>query len=178
MRFDDGPGVLAEIDIDASPRAVWQQVTDVEVPTRFSDEALGAEWQGDERGVGAVFIGRSQYRSIGEWSLPCHVDVYDEPRSFGWRTSDPDNPGARWRFDLEQIPSGTRLRYHYVMGPGASGTSVAIEANPDKHARIVRRRLDEMKANMQRTVAGIKELAESPTAAPDDATVSPRDPTA
>jgi nitroreductase len=178
LRFDEGPGVLAEIDIDASPRAVWQQVTDVEVPTRFSDEALGAEWQGDERGVGAVFIGRSQYRSFGEWSLPCHVDVYDEPRSFGWRTSDPDNPGARWRFDLEQIPSGTRLRYHYVMGPGASGTSVAIEANPDKHARIVRRRLDEMKANMQRTVAGIKELAESPTAAPDDATVGPRDPNA
>ena len=79
---------------------------------------------------------------------------------------------------LEPVPSGTRLRYHYVMGPGASGTSVAIEANPDKHARIVRRRLVEMKANMQRTVAGIKELAESPTAAPDDATVSPRDPTA
>jgi hypothetical protein len=55
---------------------------------------------------------------------------------------------------------------------------MAIEANPDKHARIVRRRLDEMKANMQRTVAGIKELAESPTAAPGDATVSRRDPSA
>jgi hypothetical protein len=39
----------------------------------------------------------------------------------------------------------------------------------------VRRRLDEMRVNMQRTVAGIKELAESPTAAPDDATVSPGD---
>jgi hypothetical protein len=146
---------------------VWQQVTDVEVPTRFSDESLGAEWQGDERGVGAVFIGRSQHPAVGEWSLPCHVDVCDEPRSFGWRTSDPDNPGARWRFDLEQIPSGTRLRYHYVMGPGASGTSMAIEANPDKHARIVRRRLDAVKANMQRTVTGIKQLPETATGRPD-----------
>ena len=110
-----------------------------------------------------MFIGRNQYRSIPEWSLPCYVDVHDEPRSFGWRTADRDHPGARWRFDLEQIPGGTRLRYHYVMGPGTSGTSMAIEANPDKHVRIVRRRLDEMKVNMQRTVEGIKQLAEDTT---------------
>lgn len=37
---------------------------------------------------------------------------------------------------------------------------MTIEAKPDKHARIVRRRLDEMKENMQRTIDGIKNLAE------------------
>ena len=162
LRFDDAPGVTVEIDIDTPTRRVWPIATDIEVATRFSDEALGATWQGDERGLGAVFIGRNQYASIGEWTLPCYVDTYDEQRSFGWRTSDPDKPGARWRFDLEQIPSGTRLRYHYTMGPGRSGTSAAIKANPDKEARVIARRLGEVKANMQRTLAGIKQLAETP----------------
>ena len=162
LRFDDAPGVTVEIDIDTPTRRVWPIITNIEVATRLSDEALGATWQGDERGLGAVFIGRNQYPSLPEWTVPCYVDHYDEQRSFGWRTSDPDKPGARWRFDLEQIPSGTRLRYHYTMGPGRSGTSAAIKANPDKEARVIARRLGEVKANMQRTLAGIKQLAETP----------------
>ena len=40
------------------------------------------------------------------------------------------------------------------------GTTMAIEANPGKEARVLRRRLDEVRANMQRTVEGIKALAE------------------
>lgn len=161
LHFDDGPGVTAEIDIDTSRRAVWDLVTDLDIVTRFSDEALGAEWDSDERGIGAVFNGRSRYGTGPEWSLPCFVDVHNELAAFGWRTSDPDQPGARWRFDLEQIPGGTRLRYHYVMGPGASGISMTIAARPDKHERIIHRRLDEMTANMSRTLEGIKQLAES-----------------
>ena len=131
------------------------------VPTRFSDESIGAEWQSDERGVGAVFIGRNHHAAVGEWALPCIVDACDEPTAFGWRTSDPDNPGARWRFDLEPAAGRTRLRFSYVMGPGPSGTTMAITANPGKEARVLRRRLNEVQANMQRTVEGIKQLAEA-----------------
>jgi nitroreductase len=160
LRFGDGPGAVAEIDIAASPRAVWELLTDISLPARFSTEFLGAEWAGDERGVGAVFHGRNQHKAIGEWTTPCFVDAYDEHRAFGWRTSDPDNPGARWRFDLEQRPGGTRLRFSYALGPGASGTTMAITANPGKEARVLRRRLDEVYANLQRTVEGVKELAE------------------
>mgnify|MGYP003545335547 CR=1 FL=1 len=47
------------------------------------------------------------------------------------------------------------------MGPGSSGTAAAIEARPEKEARILRRRLDDVRVNMQRTVDGIKVLAES-----------------
>jgi nitroreductase len=160
LRFDDGPGVMAEIDIDASPATVWALVCDINLPARFSTEFLGAEWESDDRGVGAVFRGRNQHAAVGEWSLPCIVDAYDEQRSFGWRTSDANNPGARWRFDLEAIPGKTRLRFSYVMGPGPSGTTMAITANPGKEARVLRRRLNEVHANMQRTVEGVKQLAE------------------
>jgi hypothetical protein len=38
---------------------------------------------------------------------------------------------------------------------------MAITANPGKEARVLRRRLNEVQANMQRTVEGIKQLAET-----------------
>jgi hypothetical protein len=163
--FADGPGAIAEADIDAPVGVVWDLVTDLNLPARFSTEFLGAEWVGDARGMGAQFRGRNQHQAIGEWAIPCFVDAFDEQRSFGWCTSDPDNPGARWRFDLEPSAGRTRLRFSYVVGPGPSGTTAAIEANPGKEARVLRRRLDEVRANMQRTVDGVKELAEAPEGA-------------
>ena len=48
----------------------------------------------------------------------------------------------------------------YVIGPGPSGTSKAITNNPGRESRVLRRRIDEVQANMQRTVEGIKQLAE------------------
>ena len=158
--FEDGPGATVEIDIDAAPAAVWRLVSDPTVPTAFSDESTGAEWQGDERGVGAVFVGHNYHKAVGEWTLPCFVDACDEPSAFGWRTSDPENPGARWRFDLEPAAGRTRLRFSYVIGPGPSGQTIAIANHPGKEHRVLRRRLNEVQANMQRTIEGIKQLAE------------------
>jgi len=160
LSFEDGPGIIAEADIDAPPSVVWSLVTDINLPGRFSTEFLGADWASDDRGVGAVFSGRNQHPAVGEWSVPCFVDARDEPRTFGWRTSDPDNPGARWRFDLEAQGRATRLRFSYRIGPGPSGTSMAIANHPGKESRVLRRRLNEVQENMQRTVSGIKQLAE------------------
>lgn len=161
LSFADGPGIIAEVDIDAPLASVWALVADINVPGRFSSEFLGAEWAGDERGVGAVFHGRNQHSAIGEWTVPCFVDTFDEGRAFGWRTSDPERPGARWKFELDASVGRTRLRFSYVIGPGRSGTSRAVEMNPDKEARVLRRRLGEVQANMERTVQGIKSLAET-----------------
>ncbi|MGH1504627.1 MAG: nitroreductase family protein [Acidimicrobiales bacterium] len=162
LRFADGPGAVVEVDIRAGAGRVWDLVTDIELPAQFSEEFLGAEWASDERGLGAEFTGRNQHRAIGEWSISCFVDVFEAERSFGWCTSDPANPGARWRFDLDLQPGGTRLRFFYEIGPGPSGTTMAIDQMPDKEAKILRRRLDEVSANMTRTVEGIKALAETP----------------
>ncbi len=161
LTFTDGPGATVEIDIDARPSVVWALISDPSVATRFSEEALDAQWENDERNVGAVIIGRNQHPAIGEWTIKCFVDTRDEGRAFGWRTSSPDTPGARWRFDLETAGNQTRLRYSYVLGPGRSGTTAAIDANPNKEARVLRRRLNDVQANMQRTVEGIKQLAEA-----------------
>ncbi|WP_204263565.1 hypothetical protein [Geodermatophilus normandii] len=46
-------------------------------------------------------------------------------------------------------------------GPGGpSGLTPAIEARPDEEERIAARRLAEHRANMQRTVEGVKQPAE------------------
>jgi hypothetical protein len=161
LRFEDGPGAIAEVEIAAPPTTVWPLVSDINLPARFSDEFAGAEWASDDRGVGALFHGRNQHAALGEWTIPCFVDTCDEPRAFGWRTSDPDNPGARWRFNLEPREGGTRLRFSYVMGPGPSGTTMAITNNPGKEVRVLRRRIGEVHTNMQQTVEGVKQLAEA-----------------
>jgi nitroreductase len=161
LTFADGPGVTVEIDIEARVAQVWSFVSDPQVATRFSEESVDAQWENEDRGVGAVIVGRNQHAAIGEWTIKCFVDTRDEERAFGWRTSSVDNPGARWRFDLETMGAKTRLRYSYVVGPGRSGTTAAIEANPGKEARVLRRRLTEVQANMHRTIEGIKQLAEA-----------------
>ena len=131
------------------------------MPAAFSEEFLGAAWRDDARGVGAVFTGRNHHPAIGEWSIPCFVEVCDEPRSFGWCTSDPDDPGARWRFDLEPLGGQTRLRFTLP----ARARAVRHDGGARRPTRARRHAscaggCGEVRANMQRTVEGIKQLAE------------------
>ena len=107
--------------------------------------------------MGAVFEGRNHHPAIGEWTIPCFVDTCDEPRSFGWRTSDVDNPAAG---ASTSNPRSAHLRFVYSMGPGPSGTTMAIANHPGKAACCA---VGEVYANMQRTVEGVKQLAETST---------------
>ena len=154
----DGPGTVAEADIKAPIQKVWELVTDINFGAQFSEEFVGARWADGHDGpaLGAQFIGSNKHEAIGEWDVPCFVDRYEELAEFGWRTSDVDNPGARWCFHLERIAGATRLRYTVALGPGPSGISAAIDSMPDKEPRILRRRMGEHHKNMQAVVDGIK----------------------
>jgi uncharacterized protein YndB with AHSA1/START domain len=161
LTLTDEPGTWAEIVIAAPPEQVWELVSDIELPARFSEEFLGASWVGEGPAVGASFVGRSSHPTVGEWEAESFVEVYEEGRRFGWATVDLSNPGSRWCFALEPVDGGTRLRFSMSIGPGPSGLSIAIEAMPDKEPRILERRLTEHHANMTRTLRGIAELAEA-----------------
>jgi hypothetical protein len=156
MRYADGPSVEVETFIDAHPDAVWALVSDVTIPVQFSAELEEVTWLDDTR-----FTGRSRHPAIGEWETTCTVVACDPEALFAWVVGDPENPSAQWRFSLEVEGSGTRLRQWMRMGPAPSGLNIAIEAMPDKEERIIARRLDEHRANMQLTVGGIRNLAES-----------------
>lgn len=97
---------------------------------------------------------------VGEWNVVCTVTSFETERVFEWTVGDVENRAARWRFDLRPAGDGTVLRFRAEMGPGPSGLTPAIQRMPDREEDIVARRLGEWTANMQRTVEGIKELAE------------------
>jgi nitroreductase len=162
----DGPGTVVEVDIKAKSEEVWKLVSDINFGAQFSEEFVGARWADgvDGPAVGAQFIGSNVHDAIGEWDVPCFVDRYVEGREFGWVTSDADNPGARWHLDIASIAGSTRLRYSVKLGPGPSGISHAIGAMPDKEPRILARRVEEHRANMQRVIDGVKAaLHQEPT---------------
>ena len=160
--FEDGPGVVVERDIKALPASVWQFVSDINFPSSYSAEFVGASWDDPsaEISVGSSFTGSNQHDAIGEWDVPCFVSSYSPERSFGWVTSDPDNPGAQWLFELERIAGATRLRFSVTLGPGPSGTRRAITQMPDKTNKIIKRRLQEHRTNMEAVVEGIQREAE------------------
>jgi nitroreductase len=170
-RLADGPGVVVEADIDAPRSTVWRFVTDIGFAAQFSDEFLGARWTDAPGGidpvegpagprVGATFVGTNSRDDMGTWDVECFVDRHVPRREFGWVTSDPDRPGARWWFELQSIAGGTRLRYRVVLGPGPSGLTAAINRAPAHEPSIIAARLEGLRTNMARVLAGIKAAAE------------------
>ena len=156
------PGVTVEIDIDALPERVWEFVSDINIPARFGNEFKGAEWvDADGPRLGASFIGRNHNDNWGgAWQTTSYIVAYDPPKVFGWNVGNPDFPSAQWRFELEYIGAGTRLRQHMTFGPDRSGTSYAMEQDPADAARILAGRREEVRENMESNIRGIKRLAE------------------
>jgi nitroreductase/uncharacterized protein YndB with AHSA1/START domain len=166
-----GPGVTVEVDIAAAPTRVWELVSDINLPARFSTEFRGATWIATEGPrVGAAFVGRNRQEGGREWETTSYIVAWEPPRVLAWNVSDPAQPSAQWRFELEPLGSGTRLRQHVTIGPGMSGTSRAMAQHPEDAQQILTRRRDQLRRNMERTTQGIKRLAESHSA---DAPASP-----
>ncbi len=162
MRYADGPSVEVETRIDAPIELVWELISDVTVPPRFSAEVQRVEWDepGATVGVGSTFTGTNRHPRVGEWQGHCTVDTHDPPRAFGWRIGEADAPAAVWRFTIEEDGGSVILRQYGQIGPGPSGLTPALEAMPDREEEIVARRLEEHRHNMQACVDGIRALAD------------------
>jgi hypothetical protein len=162
VRHADKPTAQASIAISATPERVWQLVTDINLPARFSAEFQGARWlASDGPRLGARFVGRNRHQAVGEWETTCTVVWFEPERTFGYAVEDVDHPVARWRFDLAPTDAGTSLTMWAEMGLGRSGLTYLIKKYPDREEEIVADRLAEWRANMEATLAGIKDLAEA-----------------
>jgi uncharacterized protein YndB with AHSA1/START domain len=160
VRYADGPSIQVEILVDAPIERVWELVTDVNLPARFSPELNEASWIDDGPCLGARFAGRNEHPALGSWETTSWVNRYEPGRAFGWAVSDPGHPSATWWYTLDETDGRVRLCHGGRMGPASSGLNLAIERMPEKEERIVARRLEEWRAGMQATVEGIKSLAE------------------
>ena len=158
-----GPGVTVEVDVAASPERVWELVSDINISAQFSNEFQGAEWvDADGPRVGASFVGRNERADVNrKWETTSYVVACEPNRVFSWNVNDRDQPSAQWRFELERIPGGTRLRQRLIIGPSLSATGRAMEENPGQALQILASRREQHQGNMNLTVQGIKRLAEA-----------------
>jgi len=160
MRYEDGPTVEVSTTIQGSAAEVWALVSDIGTPVRFSEELQATEWIGDGAGpaVGSRFKGRNRHPQVGQWEVTCTVIEYEPEAAFGWAVQDVDNPAARWWFAISPAdePGAVTLSQKATLGPGPSGLSAAIEAMPDKEAKVIENRLNQLKTNMEANLAGIK----------------------
>jgi ligand-binding SRPBCC domain-containing protein len=161
--YADCPGVAVEAYIEAPPERVWRMVSDIFLMPELSPELQEVAWLDGGLGDparGRRFTGRSAHPAMGEWDTVSTVIQCDPPRCFAWAVGDPAHPGATWRFTLKPEGEGTRLEQWYQMGPARSGLNVAIDAMPDKEAKIVFVRLREHETAMRHNLKTIKDRAE------------------
>src|SRR5881397_1324451 len=79
-RLTAGPGVTVEVDIAAPPARVWELVSDINLPARFSTEFLGATWIDTESPrVGAAFVGRNRQEGGREWQTTSYIAAWEPP---------------------------------------------------------------------------------------------------
>ena len=159
MRHRDQPTVEATPRLSCDADTAWRFVTDITLPARVSTELEAVEWLdgADHVAVGARFKGRNRHEAFGEWETVCEIVEVEPGRRWVWNVVHPGGVGATWGFEVEPTSSGSLVRQWGRMGPGASGTTVAIAAQPDKEARIVARRLEEWLTNMRANLAYIAE---------------------
>ncbi|OLO25746.1 polyketide cyclase [Streptomyces sp. MNU77] len=173
MRFADGPSVRCDVHVEAAVAKVWELVTDIRLPARLSPELQRVAWLdgADRPSVGARFEGYNRHRRLGEWRTVSHVVGLIEHHVFAWAVTDADGrfgepapdparPMASWRYELTAEGAGTLLRQSAVIGPGRSGVTMAVERRPDQEEEMIAYRLEELRAGMEATLHGIKELAE------------------
>ena len=168
MKYADCPTASVSTDIAAPPAVVWALVSDIGLSSRFSSEVSGVAWLdgADGPGLGARFVGHSAHDAIGEWSTTCIVTAFEPEHVFEWSVIGRDGDvSSIWRYTITETgDGGCHLDSWFQMGPGRGGLNYAIEAMPDKEERIVARRLEEHRVNMQRVVDGVKGLAEGVSA--------------
>ena len=158
MRYRDQPTIEVAQRVRCDVATAWKFVTDITLPARCSTELQDVEWLdgADQLKVGARFRGRSRHEALGEWQTVCEVAEVEDQRRWVWNVLGPDGVSATWAYEVEPARDGAIVRQWARMGPGPSGLSAGIAAQPDKEGRIIARRLAEWQQNMQANLDWIR----------------------
>lgn len=102
----------ASVVVEASPKAVWDVVSDVTRVGEWSGECRGCTWEppATQAKVGVRFRGKNR-RGVMRWTRVNEFFAVHEPHELVWRTM----PGGvysdsvEWRITLAPEGSGTRI---------------------------------------------------------------------
>jgi hypothetical protein len=163
MRYRDQPTIEVTQLVRCDVPTAWKLVTDINLPARCSSELQAVEWLDDanEVAVGARFRGRNKHEAFGDWATVCEVVELENERRWVYNVTGSEGVSATWGFEVEPASNGVLIRQWGRMGPGPSGLTPAIVAQPEKEARIVSRRLAEWQQNMQANLEWVRSQAEA-----------------
>jgi len=181
----DGRGVSLDLDIAATPERLWPLISDITLPGKFSTEAVTATWTDPETapGAGSEFTGTNhlgdtettghpeidrlvnQLTEGGTWQTTCRITEWRPNREFAYTVADANGkPSAHWRFTLQPLIGGnTRVTHQVRVGPGISGSSLALMQAGSDPQEIITGRFLSVRENIARTLNGIRRLAEQST---------------
>lgn len=110
-----------ELVVPADPQAVYELVSDVTRIGERSPECRSARWEsGEPAAVGAVFRGLNRVGWAARWSRRCEVTAAEPGRMFAFRTV-PERldltrrDSTTWRYEIEAVEGGSRVRHSYVI---------------------------------------------------------------
>lgn len=160
----EATGAQAEVVFVAEyePDVMWDLITDVARIGEWSPECVGARWLADAGPVpGARFEGRNVFAGGPASAATCVVTRAQRPAVFEWIVLDPSGsvlaPGSIWRYELTPGagPGQTTVRHRFTHGPGRTGLSLGMQADPANAARILQDRLDTLRRHMTATLTAM-----------------------
>jgi hypothetical protein len=108
------------VQMAASPKVVWDLVSDVTRIGEFSPETFEARWTRGSTGpeVGAFFKGHVRRNGIGPvyWTL-CRVTECVPERDFGFVVVMNDTDLNHWRYQLRAVEGGTEVTESFELPP-------------------------------------------------------------
>jgi uncharacterized protein YndB with AHSA1/START domain len=161
-----GLTATAEEVVSAPPELVWDLVADITRVGEWSPECIRADWLGQpgRPRPGARFTGHNRLDIGFEYDVSCMVTEADRPHAFAWvvldDSEDPARPSSLWRYRIDPLPGGSRIRQRFTHGPGLSFLREAAAEAPHRAVGIIAARLDWLQSNMGATLRAMKAAAE------------------
>jgi polyketide cyclase/dehydrase/lipid transport protein len=144
----------ASIEINASPEAVYDLISNLPRMGEWSPENIGGEWQHGGTGkVGDRFLGHNR---AGErsWSVPVMVTVAERGRCFEFVTHPDDGPYVRWTYRMEPWGTGTHVTEIWDVEQLSPGRRGQTQAQLDERSRYTEVMLEKTLAALKKTAEG------------------------
>lgn len=144
------------IDVDASPQAVYDVVSDVTRTGEWSPVCVSCEWDaGEGPEVGAHFTGTNEVPGR-TWQTRSEVVAADPGRAFAWEVA---GGLVRWGYQLEPAGDGTRLTETWEFRE--QGRDFFREKYADSADEQIADRTRAAHEGIPATLAAIKRIVES-----------------
>ena len=144
----------ASIEIQASPEAVYDLVSDLPRMGEWSPENIGGEWQDGGSGqVGDRYIGHNRTAERA-WSVPVLVTVAERGRCFAFVTRPDEGPYVRWTYRLEPRGAGTRVTEIWDVEQLSPGRRGQTQEQLDERSRYTEGMLTKTLAALKATAEG------------------------